>query len=80
MEKIKGPTQGNDNEDFDFEVPEKLKINERDPTEVKKRKNEVVDVLGEIKKATNFIDKIAANETPNIKKGARKIQEVAGAD
>ena len=76
----KGPTEGDkDDEDFNFEVPDKLKIKERDPTEVKKRKNEVVDVLGEIKKATNFIEKIAASETPNTKTSAKKIKEI-GAD
>ena len=31
--------------DFDFEVPDKLKVNERDGTTMKKKKNEVVDVL-----------------------------------
>lgn len=77
----KGPNEGDeDDEDFDFKVPDKLKIKDRDPTEVKKRKNEVVDVLGEIKKATNFIDKIAASETPNTKTGAQKIKEIDGAD
>ena len=58
-------------------MPDKLKIKERDPTEVKKRKNEVVDVLADIKKATNFIDKLAASSTPNsFKQNASKVKEV----
>lgn len=31
--------------DFDFEVPDRLKPTERDGTTMKKKKNEVVDVL-----------------------------------
>jgi len=31
--------------DFDFEVPDKLKVTDRDGTTMKKKKNEVVDVL-----------------------------------
>ena len=31
--------------DFDFAVPDKLKISDRDGTTMKKKKNEVVDVL-----------------------------------
>ena len=43
-------------EDFDFEVPAKLKPMERDSTMIKKRKEEVVDVLANIKNAVNFVD------------------------
>ena len=43
-------------EDFDFEVPDKLKPMERDNTLIKKRKEEVVDVLANIKSAVNFVD------------------------
>ena len=43
-------------EDFDFEVPAKLKPMERDSTMIKKRKEEVVDVLANIKSAVNFVD------------------------
>ena len=49
-------------EDFDFEVPEKLQPQERDPTLVKKKKKEVVDVLADIKKATNFIDSLVNSQ------------------
>ena len=55
-------------------------MKERDPTEVKKRKNEVVDVLADIKKATNFIDKLAASSTPNSKSNTKKVQEVNAMD
>ena len=43
----KKENQGEDEEekDFDFEVPDRLKPNERDGTTMKKKKNEVVDVL-----------------------------------
>ena len=53
-----------EDEDFDFEVPDKWKVSERDNTIVKKRKEEVVDVLAGIKKATNFIDDLVKKETP----------------
>ena len=43
-------------EDFNFEVPDKLKPMERDNTLIKRRKEEVVDVLANIKSAVNFVD------------------------
>lgn len=46
--------------DFDFDVPDSLRPSVRDNTIVKKRKEEVVDVLADIGKAANFIDKIAS--------------------
>jgi len=46
--------------DFDFDVPDSLKPSVRDNTIVKKRKEEVVDVLADIGKAANFIEKIAS--------------------
>lgn len=49
-------SDNNGDEDFDFELPDKLQPLERDSTMVKKRKNEMADVLGEIAKATSFVD------------------------
>ena len=37
---------------------------------VRKRKEEVVDVLADIAKATNFVDQIVAKETPGLNKSA----------
>jgi len=48
-------------------VPDKLKPDRRDNTIVKKRKEQVTDVLADIAKATSFIDEIVKKETPRIK-------------
>ena len=63
-------------------MPEKLKPTDRDNTIVKKRKEEVVDVLAEISKAASFVDQIVQKETPNMnsKSSSKKVQEVVAAD
>jgi len=58
---------GEEDKDFDFDVPDKLKPDRRDNTIVKKRKEQVTDVLADIAKATSFIDEIVKKETPRIK-------------
>ena len=55
-EEKENKKQDDGDEDFNFEVPDKLKPSVRDNTIVKKRKEEVVDVLADIAKATNLID------------------------
>ena len=52
---VKVKTEEED-EDFNFDVPDKLQITPRDNTIVKAKKAEVIDVLADIKKATNFVD------------------------
>lgn len=55
-------------------MPEKLRPSDRDSSIVKKRKEQVADVLADIAKAASFVDQIYTNEkttpkkTPNIKK------------
>ena len=68
--------------DFDFDVPESLQPTERDNTIVKRRKEEVADVLADIGKAANFIDKIAAAETPptNLLKRSSKVLAINADD
>ncbi len=60
-------------EDFDFDVPDKLKPNIRDNTLVKNRKEQVVDLLADIAKATNFVDELVAKETPRVTGKSAKI-------
>ena len=55
-----------DDEDFNFDVPDKLQITPRDNTIVKVKKAAVIDVLADIKKATNFVDQIVSKETPKV--------------
>ena len=64
--KSEEQAKADDDQDFDFEVPEKLKVTSRDNTFVKRRKEKVVDVLADIKKATAFIDGIVEKSTPRI--------------
>jgi hypothetical protein len=49
---------------------------------VKKRKEEVVDVLADIKKATNFIDDLVKKETPNLhgKSNSIKVMKILSDD
>jgi ABC-type nitrate/sulfonate/bicarbonate transport system substrate-binding protein len=65
-------------------VPEKLKVTSRDNTFVKRRKEKVVDVLADIKKATAFIDGIVEKSTPRIpaqeKSKALQIQKISSDD
>ena len=50
---------------------------ERDNTLIKKRKEEVVDVLANIKSAVNFVDKIYAKESPQVSKhNSLKVSKV----
>jgi len=63
----KSKEDGEEDEDFDFDVPDKLKPDRRDNTIVKKRKEQVADVLADIAKATSFVDEIVSKETPRIK-------------
>ncbi len=69
--------EGDEEEDFDFDVPDKFKIGARDNTIVRKRKEEVVDVLADIAKAANFVDKIVQKETPTLNKSASMSKKVA---
>lgn len=64
----KDKDEGEGSEDFSFEVPEKLQPSDRDNTIVKKRKEEVVDVLADIKRATNFVHDLVKKETPVLNK------------
>ena len=43
--KLKETQEWEEEKDFDFEIPDRLKPSERDGTTIKKKKNEVVDVL-----------------------------------
>jgi len=63
-------------------VPDKWKVSERDNTIVKRRKEEVVDVLAGIKKATNFIDDLVKKETPNMhsKSSSLKVKRIDSGD
>lgn len=65
-----------EDEDFDFNLPDKLKPNVKDNAVAKKRKEEVADVLADIAKATSFVDEIVKKETPLIKKQSSKVQSV----
>ena len=62
-------------EDFNFDLPEKIKPNDRDNTIVKKKKEDVADVLALVNNAANFVDKIYEKETPNLqsKRGSKKV-------
>lgn len=72
---MKTADDGEGDEDFNFDVPAKLKPSVRDNTIVKKRKEEVVDVLADIKKAAAFVDDIIKKETPVLtKKKAGSLQ------
>ena len=51
--------EAEEEKDADFEVPSKLQVSERDGTTMKKKKNEVVDVLAAITAATNLVSKVA---------------------
>ena len=73
--------------DFDFDVPDSLRPSVRDNTIVKKRKEEVVDVLADIGKAANFIDKIASqqvlsptNGALNINRSSSQVQAIVSGD
>jgi len=67
-------------EDFNFDLPEKIKPTERDNTIVKKKKEQVADVLALVNNAANFVDEIYKKETPNFNKkvGSAKVQEITG--
>ena len=79
---LKEGSNEDDDQDFDFDVPDKLKVQDRDSTMVRKRKEEVVDVLADIKKAANFVDQIVQKETPKLQKSAssKKVAAISSND
>ena len=63
-------------EDFNFDLPDKIKPTDRDNTIVKKKKEDVADVLALVNNAAKFVDQISNKESASFKskKGSDKVQ------
>ena len=49
-------------EDFNFDLPDKIKPTDRDNTIVKKKKEDVADVLALVNNAAKFVDRLSNQE------------------
>ena len=65
-------------EDFNFDLPDKIKPTDRDNTIVKKKKEDVADVLALVNNAAKFVDRLSNQEqsSSKSKKGPDKVLPV----